>query len=84
MDITSLHEDQQANEQGLTPLPDIPPLELPVATYQVSRLLSVTEFLATFSEVLELKTKPTAGTIMCIKLFVISAILCNISRLTLL
>ena len=69
MDISSLHEDQQANEQGLTPLPDLPPLELPMATHQVSGLLSVTEFLATFSEVLELKTKPTAGTYIYIYVY---------------
>ncbi|CAI8033465.1 Cell division cycle-associated 7-like protein [Geodia barretti] len=51
---------QSSDEQGLTPLPDIPSLVLPVATHLVPRLLKVAEFLATFAEVLKLKTKPTA------------------------
>ena len=59
------------NEQGLTPLPDIPPLVLPIATQLVSRLLSVAEFLATFSQVLQLKIEPSAGTLYIHMLYII-------------
>ena len=50
---SSAREDiiQSSDEQGLTPLPDIPSLVLPVATYLVPRLLKVAEFLAAFAEV---------------------------------
>ena len=63
MDTSSVREDliEASDEEGLTPLPDIPSLVLPVATHLVPRLLKVAEFLATFTEVLKLKTKPTAG-----------------------
>ena len=68
MDTASVREDliQSSDEQGLTPLPDIPSLVLPVATHLVPRLLKVAEFLATFAEVLKLKTKPTAGNIVSV------------------
>ena len=64
MDTSSVRENliEASDEQGLTPLPDIPSLVLPVATHLVPpRLLKVAEFLETFAEVLKLKTKPTAG-----------------------
>ena len=53
VDASSVRKDliQSSDEQGLTPLPDIPSLVLPVATHLVLRLLKVAEFLATFAEV---------------------------------